>query len=810
MFHANPRHRSPVCLRWLSVGICLFATACVPPAATIQTLPPTAATAAAIPEPLRHMVSLPPPGRPASRETYSVAVDNIDVRELLYSLARDSGINVDIHPGIAGRITMTAREQTLAQVLNRISRQADLRWQVEGDSIVIQPDSPFLRTYVVDYVNVARETSGTLQVTTQIAATGGGATDPVVATGNNSSAQVSNRSQNKFWETLERNIKELLRETDKILPDGSSETSVETHGLQPAAAKPRPAQHSPDPTLTLAPATTAPHGNATEPTASAVVKRITFREAASVIVNPETGVITVRASGQQHEKVQEFLVHVAAAARRQVLIEATIAEVTLTQGYQQGIDWSALPLAGRGTSLIQGASGAIDAPASSFFSIAYRNPTSQLGNLAATLKWLESFGTVRVMSSPTIAVINNQTAVLKVVDNIVYFTLKADTVANQTTATTTYTTQLHSVPVGLVLTVTPQVSDADTVLLTVRPSISRRYGQVIDPNPELQRLGVSNPIPVIRTREMESIVRIDNGQVAVMGGLMEESEARQRHAVPLLADLPGAGQLFQNRDESRQKTELVIFLRPTVITDASLAGDYAAHQAHFAEADRQGTPLPKPAARPRPAAPMAASADPIIQIHPVTRAEGLASAYSAFRRGDVAVAEQRFAALADERPTDAYRGLASLAWLAGNIGEAIEHCRTLASLDPGDLYANACLIALLPDGDPVAAEARLRSLLARNAGSAILHFVLANALAAQQRWAEARQAYAQANVLQPGDAATLLNLAVSCDHLRQIPLARGYYHQALAAAAPHLPEPAAQAAQARIAALAVPSPPGRP
>ena len=788
----------------------LLLTACLPPAVVVgdHRAAPPPAPPVEIPGPARHMTTLPPAGIYEPPDTYSVTVDDIDVRELLFALARDSGVNIDIHPGIDGRVTMTAVEQTLSQLLNRIARQADVRWEIDGDSVSVLPDTPFLRTYVVDYVNMSRETTGNLQVATQIASTGGSIADPVISTGNNSSTQVSNRSHNHFWETLELNIKELLRETDKILPDGSSETSVETRGLQPMSPHPRQPSRRTAPTLELAP----PPSTVVEQSGSAVVKRVTFREAASVIVSPETGVVAVRATSHQHEKVQDFLVHIAAAARRQVLIEATIAEVTLADGYQQGIDWSALPLGRSGFSLVQKAVGDITEPASSVISLAYNNSASRLGNVAATVKLLESFGSVRVLSSPKLSAINNQTAVLKVVDNIVYFTLKTDTVTNQTTTTTTYSTNLHSVPVGLVVNVTAQISDADTVLLNIRPSISRRYGQVIDPNPDLQKLGVSNLIPVIRTREMESVIRVDSGQVAVMGGLMEEVETKSRQSVPMISRLPVVGTLFQDRDESSQKTELVIFLRPTVLKDASLDGDFAAFKDRYPAANQ----LPPAPLHPRSSALGETGGTETrqgfsIHVQPHRRPTGLADAYRAFRSGDLEAAAAHFTAVltVDSHNVEARQGMATIALRTGDMAEAREHCLILQAHDPLSAFATACLIGFDAGADRRAAESRLRSLLAKQGQMAILHFALGNQLAAQSRWAEARQCYGRANELLPGDAATLFNLAISLDHGHQADLAGDYYRQALQTVTAQ-PAGIDRAAAARRLAAIVSSEQGQP
>jgi general secretion pathway protein D len=249
-------------------------------------------------------------------------------------------------------------------------------------------------------------------------------------------------------------------------------------------------------------------------------------------------------------------------------------EVQLSSNYQQGISWSALAQGRAGFQVKQAPSGSISAPPSRLLELSYANADSRFGNVSSTISLLESFGTVRVLSSPTISVLNNQTAILKVVDNSVYFTIKADTTANQVTSTTTYTTELHSVPVGFVMNVTPQISEHDSVLLNIRPSISRVIGTVDDPNPALKAAKISSAIPVIRTREMESVIRIESGNVAVMGGLMEDVQNDQDDAVPGLHKVPAIGNFFQQKNDNRNKTELIIFLRPVVIHDANLDGDY--------------------------------------------------------------------------------------------------------------------------------------------------------------------------------------------------------------------------------------------
>ncbi|MRR59289.1 MAG: pilus (MSHA type) biogenesis protein MshL [Deltaproteobacteria bacterium] len=542
--------------------------------------------AASIPPPVQVSAALPKPKPAPKVETYSVVVNNVRVQDLLFALARDAKINVDIHPGIAGAVTLNAIDQTLHQLLNRIAKQVDMRWEMDGPNLIVMPDSPFLRTYKVDYVNMSRDTVGTVTVTTQIASTGAGAgaTGGTSSSGgNNSLTRIDNKAAHHFWETLEKNIKDILRETDKVLPEGSSETVVErldqqsttgtgaqaTPGNRTASSAQSGIANSPNPASVQQAGTT-------------VVRRATFREAASVIVNAESGVVTIRATSRQHEKIQEFLDHVLASSKRQVLIEATIAEVTLSDQYQQGIDWSRVRADGSGLKFTQTGRAITGA---GLMTIAAKHVNTVGSIFTAGIRLLETFGDVRVISSPKLSVINNQTAVLKVVDNLVYFTIKADTTSNANTTTTTYTSNLFSVPVGLVMNVTPQISESDSVLLNIRPSISRKYGEVDDPNPALAAAGVTSKIPVIRTREMESMIQVDSGNIVVMGGLMEDSIDNNTNAVPGVSAIPLIGNIFKSRDDIRKKTELVVFLRPVVIKNASMQGDYSPYRDQLPRAD---------------------------------------------------------------------------------------------------------------------------------------------------------------------------------------------------------------------------------
>ena len=304
-------------------------------------------------------------------------------------------------------------------------------------------------------------------------------------------------------------------------------------------------------------------------------------------MNAEAGVMSVRATSREHQLIEEYIDKVLVNARRQVLVEATIAEVSLNDQYQAGVDWDLFLQEEAGFFVDQELLGAvtdgvIDNAISSTV-LSYFDPTVGNNAVQATVRLLREFGDTKVLSSPRLMVLNNQTAVLKVVEELVYFTVEV-TDKDSTAVTqgrTIVESEVHSVPVGLVMAVTPQISANDEVTLTVRPTISQRIGDAIDPGPQLaaQVAGATNPtvtnlVPIIRTREMESVLKLIDGQIAVLGGLMQDEVQTGDRQVPGLAKIPIIGDLIFNTDEFRTaKTELVVFLRPVIVRDPSINTD---------------------------------------------------------------------------------------------------------------------------------------------------------------------------------------------------------------------------------------------
>jgi general secretion pathway protein D len=205
-----------------------------------------------------------------------------------------------------------------------------------------------------------------------------------------------------------------------------------------------------------------------------------------------------------------------------------------------------------------------------------------------------------VLSSPKLSVLNNQTALLRVVDNIVYFNVQVTVVPGNlnTNATIATNTTPVTASVGFVMNVTPQISDNDTILLNVKPTTTRFVRFVADPNPIFAGTGVQNLIPQLRMREMESLIKINSGQIAVLGGLIEDSVNDIEDTIPIINAIPFIGSLFSSRNRNNTKTELVVFLRPVVVKDASIDGDFRSFRTMIPGEDFISRPNPGKAGLP--------------------------------------------------------------------------------------------------------------------------------------------------------------------------------------------------------------------
>jgi MSHA type pilus biogenesis protein MshL len=568
----------------------------VPPSEGHIALPqPAPAPEPVIPPPARISNFVPPPQPAVKPHTYSVVVNEVPVKELLNALARDTKQNIDIHPQLQGLVSLNAIDETLPSILERISRQVNMRFRQEAGTIIVTPDTPYMKTYRVNYVNVTRNVSSTVNVTGEVGngssgsasgahgASGGGGNSPATGTGG-SRTTVTSTTSNDFWEQLRDNIRAILISTGRIAASADERARVaeESRAAREEALKRAEA------VARAGPGAAELMRNAFPPLSRTGTVLPQSDTGTDVIMNPISGTISVLATDRQQHLVQQHLDNVTNAVQRQVLIEATIVEVRLADAYQAGVDLQKLATnGGFAIASLMGAGAGFTAAATAAGAVTggltiTRSPaTGSSSNITATIRLLQEFGNTRVLSSPKVMAINNQTALLKHVDNLVYFEVQAQpgVVSNGVVAPTTFSTIAKTVSVGVVLGVTPQINEDGRVTLTVRPTVSRLLGPgKQDPNPNLCGISgaggcLTNIVPEIQIRELESVLQVASGQTIVLGGLMEDDASFNREQIPVAANVPLAGELFRFRNERVQKRELIIFVRPTVLTNPSIESD---------------------------------------------------------------------------------------------------------------------------------------------------------------------------------------------------------------------------------------------
>ncbi|MBV8547974.1 MAG: secretin N-terminal domain-containing protein [Alphaproteobacteria bacterium] len=488
--------------------------------------------------------------------------ETVPLRDVLFEMARDAKVNVQIDPRVKGGVIFTAHDQPFREVLKRLCAMAGLRAIEDGDFVRIEVDEPYQQTYALDYLSLSRKTSSQTAIATNVFDTSitnatsnggtGGGTNGSTASENNSTARVDGVSEADFWQEVDKSLKQII----------------------------------------------ASNGRRANKDASVVQSGYT--------IDRQSGIITVFGDSLQQAAVDTYIKQLRKKAYAQVLIDARIIEVELDNNYKSGINWRSLSNSSLNVATRFGPS-AVGAPftsASTATDGVFTGAVST-GDFAAILNLVSTFGTTRVLSSPRLTVLNNQTAVLKVATNQVYFVTQAQfttvTNANGSSVSTTpvFTSTPHTVPVGLVMTVQPAIdADDDRVTMTLRPTISRIVGEANDPSISLNAAeanvstSVQSQIPVLAVREMDSVIRLHSGEVAVMGGLMQDSSINQDQGVPGFDTLPIVGDLAKSRDNQATTTELVILLRAT-IADQPAPDDADADLYHHYNNDPRPV-LPRP------------------------------------------------------------------------------------------------------------------------------------------------------------------------------------------------------------------------
>ena len=448
---------------------------------------------------------------------FRVNAKNVEAGAFFTSLVKGTPFNIVIHPGVSGRITMKLNDVTLDEVLNVASDIYGYNTTRKGNIIQVFPAT--LRTEVipVDYLQLQRRgksltsiTSGSIADSDSSSSSSNDDSDSNSSSGNGNTTTggttIETTSDSDFWVQLEKVVSGMIGSGD----------------------------------------------------------------GRSVMVSPQAGLISVRAFPNELREVKEFLGMSQKRLKRQVVLEAKIMEVTLDDSYQQGINWNNLTASIGGTGITMGTAAIAETlPGGNAISDllgGQTNITISDGNFNAVMSFLSTQGDLNVLSSPRVTAANNQKAVIKVGGDEYFVTdVSSSNVSgdNNNVAPDVSLTPFFS---GISLDVTPQIDDQGGVLLHVHPA-------VVDVQNETKTIEVGTAKPMVlplaksTIRESDSIIHARTGDVVVIGGLMKSTVNDQVSKVPLLGDIPGVGNLFRQINKVKKKTELVILLKPTVVTD---------------------------------------------------------------------------------------------------------------------------------------------------------------------------------------------------------------------------------------------------
>jgi MSHA biogenesis protein MshL len=499
-----------------------------------------------------------PKARAALEERFNVAFNNVPAQQFFRSIVAGTRYNMLVHPDVGGTISANLKDVTLLETLDAVREMYGYDYRVDGTRITIRPLTMQTRMFHVNYLVGSRRGSSNLRVTsTSVSSVANN-------NGNNGPQQGAGQSQNN------QNLNNQTQNGGNTTQVASTDVNMLSDSDFWGDLK------------------------------SAIEAIVGSKEGGrSVVVSPQSGVLVIRAMPEELRNVDMYLKATQLSVDRQVILEAKILEVELNEQFQSGINWasfsaigssrhnrvatgvispgaslSPLPFNGgqppvisngRGLAASTGfsLSNAANA-AGSLFGFAF-----QTNNFAALISLLEQQGTVHVLSSPRVAAVNNQKAVLKIGTDE-FFVTGVTTTTNTSATGNTVTPSVTLQPFfsGVVLDVTPQIDEKGNILLHVHPSVSQVT--TITKGIDLGSAGsLTLPLAASSTSELDSIVRGQDGQVVAVGGLMRQAATDDTSQLPGAGKVPVLGALFRNKNRVAQKRELVVLIKPTIVDSAS-------------------------------------------------------------------------------------------------------------------------------------------------------------------------------------------------------------------------------------------------
>lgn len=463
------------------------------------------------------------PNTSATLTRFRIKADGVEARKFFTSLVKGTEFSVAVHPDVSGQITLNVSDVTLDDILLIVQDMYGYDVLKTGKVIQVYPAGLRTVTIPVDYIQFQRSgRSLTSIVTSSVTSTGSTSSGGDSDSNSNSNSNNSNNSGDNTTTASGGTRIETITESD----------------FWPLLQQ-------------------------------AVANLIGSGKGQSVVVTPQAGVITVRAFPDEIREVRQFLGISQERMQRQVILEAKILEVTLSDGYQQGINWSNISASlGNSGSIVVNRPGSTLLPGLDAIGSllgGQTNVTISDGSFEAVLSFMSTQGDLNVLSSPRVTASNNQKAVIKVGNDQYYVTALSSNAGNGENSNAVPEVTLTPFFSGISLDVTPQIDDKGNVFLHVHPAVIEVEEETKQLNLGGDFQNITLPLAKSSIRESDSVIRARDGDVVVIGGLMKSNTVERVSKVPFFGDIPALGHLFRNTSNLTQKTELVILLKPTVV-----------------------------------------------------------------------------------------------------------------------------------------------------------------------------------------------------------------------------------------------------
>ncbi|WP_137224759.1 pilus (MSHA type) biogenesis protein MshL [Shewanella sp. MEBiC00475] len=466
---------------------------------------------------------------PAERR-FDVSANEVDARVFFPSLVKDTPLSIAVHPDVQGKISLSLKAVTLSEAIQVVEDIYGYEVNREGRILRVFPSGMRTETFPLNYIYMQREGLSLTSVNSgRISDQNDNSSSSSSNNSSSNSSSSSNSGSGSNSNSSDNTNGTFIRSTTKTDFWGELQTTLMAIMGETGGGR-------------------------------------------QVVVTPQAGLVTIRAFPDELRQVRSFLKIAESHLQRQVILEAKIIEVTLSDGYQQGIQWeNVLGHAGNtninfSTSAGQGISDAITTAIGGVTSINFSG-----SDFSSIINLLDTQGDVDVLSSPRVTASNNQKAVIKVGTDEYFVTDVSTTTVSSTTTVTTPDVELTPFFSGIALDVTPQIDENGNVILHVHPS-------VIDVKEQTKEIKISDstlelPLAQSEIRESDTVIRAASGDVVVIGGLMKSENIETVSKVPLLGDIPFLGEAFTSRSKSKQKTELIIMLKPTVVGGDTWKGE---------------------------------------------------------------------------------------------------------------------------------------------------------------------------------------------------------------------------------------------